>query len=115
MFGSKWQYGEREPQDWTVSEHPANTTHPYYTFQEQTYAWRIGTKLDFSMDCYENKLTLTWDEVSYSMDLPDVNEAPPCPFIFFYGTELTAIISRKDEPHKEGASEDERENEEGKC
>ena len=95
MFGTRWQYGEREPNDWTVHETPANTVHPYYTFQEQTYAWKTGTVLDFSMDCYENKLTLTWDDVDYVMDVPDVNEAPPCPFLFFYGTELTAIISQQ--------------------
>lgn len=110
MLGTKWQYGEREPQDWTVNDTPANTVHPYYTFGEKAYAWRSGTQLHFSMDCYESKLRLTWDDVSYSMDLPDVTECPPCPFLFFYGTELTAIISRREVTEKEDrdvASKDE--------
>ena len=93
MFGTKWQHGERQSQDWSVNDTAANTLHPYYTFQEKAYAWTIGTTLSFCLDCYENTLTLTWDEREYVMDLPDVTMAPPCPFIFFYGTELTAIIS----------------------
>lgn len=106
MFGTKWQYGEREPQDWSVNDTEANTSHPYYTFGEKAYAWRNGSKLDFTMDCYENRLTLTWDDTSYTMDLPDVNEYPPCPFLFFYGTELTATISRRDvKEEQEGKSD----------
>mmetsp|Transcript_22906 Transcript_22906/g.38764 ORF Transcript_22906/g.38764 Transcript_22906/m.38764 type:complete len:257 (+) Transcript_22906:71-841(+) len=113
MLGSKWQYGEREVQEWSVNDTPANTCHPYYTFGEKAYAWNHGTKLDFSMDCYENRLTLTWDEQSYTMDLPDVNEYPPCPFLFFYGTELTAIISKREEK-KEVKGEEKKEGEEKK-
>ena len=95
MFGARWRYGEREQNDWSVHDTPSNTVHPYYTFQEKTYAWKSGTILNFCLDGYENKLTLTWDDKEYVMEVSDISEVPLCPFIYFYGTELTAIINKK--------------------
>lgn len=93
MFGTKWQSGERGEQDWSTNDVPANTIHPYYTFKEPTYAWTSGTVLSFKLNTYESSLTLSWDGREYVMSVPDIETAPLCPFLFFYGTELTALIS----------------------